>query len=240
MARGGVLRDVAEWQSPNFRELGGQLFGAFLVCTLVILARKRVGARDLLITVIFMLLGLWAIRNVGLAVIAIAPILARLVRNDSPRADARHSMHRTMLAMAVLALSLCVVHAAGEPDWNLDRYPVAAFDAVQAQHLEGRRLLTTDAWGGYLIAVALPQQKVFFDDRYDMYPLAINQDYDTLARVKPDWLETLDRHHIDVVMWRSESALVQALAQRPDWVRIHTDAVATVYARRSVLTSSSA
>ncbi len=102
MARGEVLNDVAEWQSPNFREPGGMLFGAFLVCTLVVLARKRPGIRDVLITVAFVVLGLYAIRNVGLAAIAILPVLARLVRNDAPRADDRRSIHRMMVVAAAL------------------------------------------------------------------------------------------------------------------------------------------
>src|SRR2546423_4939840 len=88
LGRSEAIRDVAEWQSPGFRTVGGVLFGVFLVCTLVVLARKRAGVRDLLITVTFIVFGLWAIRNVGLTAVAILPILGRLLRNDAPRPDA--------------------------------------------------------------------------------------------------------------------------------------------------------
>ena len=237
MGRGEVLKDVSEWQSPNFREGGGMLFGAFLIVTLVLMARKRPGLRDLLITVVFMILGLWAVRNVGLAVVAILPIQARLVHNPNPRPDERKPVHRLMVAVAVLALCVAVLRAAGQDDWNLKAYPVDAFKAVQAQHLEGRRLFTTDAWAGYVIATAWPHQQVFFDDRYDMYPVVVDRDYGTIAGVAPKWRETLDKYKVDLVMEPHAGALNQALAENPDWVKVHEDKVATVWARKSSLPS---
>ncbi len=235
LGRGEALQDVAEWQSPNFREAGGLLFGAFLVCTLVVLARKRPGIRDVLITVTFVVLGLWAIRNVGLAVIAILPILGRLLRNDTPRSDEGRSVHRLMVVAAVVTLFMVGLNAAGERDWNLRAYPVAAFEAVQQQHLEGRRIYAHDAWGGYLIATAWPDQKVFFDDRFDMYPIEINRADTELSQVRPGWLAALDRYQIEVVMTQPTKPLAQALAEREDWIRIYADKVAAVYARRSLV-----
>jgi hypothetical protein len=235
MARGNVLSDVAEWQSPNFREPGGMLFGAFLVCTLVVLARKRPGVRDVLITVVFVALGLYAIRNVGLSAIAILPVLARLVHNPAPRPDDRSAMHRLMVIAAGCALVLGIVHATGERDWSLRAYPVKAFKAVQQQQLEGRRLFTTDAWGGYVIATAWPAQKVFFDDRYDMYPIAVNRDYGTIANLEPGWAELLDRYNVEVVITPRKTVLAQGLADRAEWVRIYGDDLAVVYARRAII-----
>jgi hypothetical protein len=229
MGRGEVLRDVSEWQSPNFREAGGMLFGAFVLCTIVLFARKRVGTRDLLITLVFTLLGLWAIRNVGLTVIAILPIQARLARNEHPRPDERSSLHRLMVVTAAVALVLSVVHGAGQEDWHLGAYPVKAFDAIRSHGFEGRRLYTTDAWGGYVIARAWPDQKVFFDDRYDMYPITVNRDYGIIASVAPKSRETLDKYQVDVVMSPTKGALVQALAERSEWTKIFSDKTATVY-----------
>jgi hypothetical protein len=232
MGRGEVLSDVSEWQSPSFRETGGMLFGAFALTTIVLFARKRVGTRDLLITVVFMLLGLWAIRNVGLAVIAILPIQARLARVEHPRPDGRASLHRIMVVAAVVALLLSIVRAAGQDSWRLDAYPVKAYDAIKSQGFEGRRLYTTDTWGDYVIGRAWPNQEVFFDDRYDMYPVTVNDDWSVIHGVKPGWLATIDRYQVDVVMAKTPSALTQALAERRDWKRIYADKIATVYVRR--------
>ncbi len=240
MGRGQVLKGVQEWQSPNFRELGGMLFGLWIVVFILLVARHRVGLRDLLVAIVFLLLGLWAIRNVGLAVAATLPIVARAWHGEADERtsdDRRPTNNLMLIALAFGALALGV-RAASQPTWALDRYPVRAFTAIQKQHLEGRRLVTTDGWGGYLIARAWPQQHVFFDDRYDMYPLAVNDTYDTLASLRPGWDAALDRYRIDVVMWPRTGPLAQALALRNDWQRVYSDKLAVVYARRSVIQSA--
>jgi hypothetical protein len=235
MGRGGqVLNDVAEWQSPNFREVSGMVFAAFLVCTFVLVARKRPGTRDVLVTVVFVLLGLYAIRNVGLTAIAILPILSRLARPELPGPNPRRSLHRAMAAGLGCVAVLLLVNAAAEPDWELREYPVVAYGALADQGLEGRRLFTTDAWGGYVIARAGPDQKVFFDDRYDMYPIAVNHDYTTVARLEPGWYEVLDRYGVEVVMMPRAHKLVYALEGRPEWRRVHDDAVGALFVRRSL------
>jgi hypothetical protein len=231
---GAVLSDVNEWQSPDFSEVGGIVFAAFLVCTFVVFARQRPGTRDILVTVAFVLLGLYAIRNVGLAAVVILPILGRLVRVDGDARDPQRSMHRVMAAGFVAVALLVVANAAGEPDWDLRAYPKAAYDALENQGLEGRRLFTTDAWGGYVIARAWPDQKVFFDDRYDTYPLELNEDYRKIARLEPGWSETLDHWNVDVVMMPSDHKLVYVLEADPDWQRVYGDTVGVVLVRRTI------
>jgi hypothetical protein len=237
LSRGSVLNNVEEWQSPNFRELGGFFFGAFIVAAIVILVRKGASKRDLLITVAFIVLGLWAVRNVGLAVLACLPILARAVAREPGhvRPDVRSSMNRVVALGLVVVGLLFVVRADHQTNFDLKNYPVAAFDAIHDKGFEGRHLLTTDAWGGYVIAVAWPQQHVFFDDRYDMYPLSVDAAYTRLAAIRPGWEHDLDTYGIDVVMWPKNGALVQALALTPDWAQIYEDKTAVVFVRRSLL-----
>jgi hypothetical protein len=234
MGRGQVLRDVAEWQSPNFRELGGAMFAVFIVVTLVLFARKKVGVRDVLVTIVFLGLGLWAVRNIGLAVVVVSPVLARCARNASPRPDERKSIHRVMVGALVLTVVLGVVHAKSQDNWHLNAYPVAAYDELLRLHLEDRHLYTTDAWGGYVIA--RDKQPVFFDDRYDMYPIKVNNDYGAIAGVTDDWQKTLDEYQVDVVMWPTSSPLVRALKTSPVWVQVPTtDERAVLFVRRGVL-----
>jgi hypothetical protein len=237
MSRSSVLNNVEEWQSPNFKDIGGFFFGVFVITALVILVRKGASKRDLLITVAFIVLGLWAVRNVGLAVIACLPVLARAVarRPEEARPDVRSSMNRVIaLALVVVGL-LFVVRADHQTNFDLKTYPVAAFDVIHNRGFEGRHLLTTDAWGGYVIAAAWPQQHVFFDDRYDMYPLSVDAAYSRIAGVRPGWDHDLDTYGIDVVMWPKNAALVQALALEPDWSEIYSDKTAAVFVRRSLL-----
>jgi hypothetical protein len=154
-----------------------------------------------------------------------------LAQNPVPRRDERRSVHRLMVAALLLTLVFGVVHARTEDNWDLKRYPVAAYDELLARHLESGRLLTTDAWAGYVIA--RDRQPVFFDDRYDMYPLAVTNDYDAVLDVHPDWEARIDKYHVDVIMWPKSSPLVQVLDARPGWQQIYHDKSAVLYVRRA-------
>lgn len=240
MGRGQVLNGVEEWMSPNFRDLGGQLFGAWIVLVVVALARKRPGVRDLLVSVVFLMLALWAARNIGLAVVVTLPVAARLFSTPVPRRDEPRPMHRVTLLVALVAFAGVAVHARAEKSWNLKTYPVKAFAAVKGHGLEGpnRRIFTTDSWGGYLIAAEWPKQRVFYDDRYDMYPLALEADYNQIANGGPRWHHVLDDQKVEIVMWSPTAGLAQLMHELPDWQEIYRDKVAVVWVRKSVLASA--
>ncbi|HEV8627560.1 MAG TPA: hypothetical protein VG034_24240, partial [Acidimicrobiia bacterium] len=87
----------------------------------------------------------------------------------------------------------------------------------------------------YVIHEYWPRQRVFMDDRYDMYPTALAEEYFKLGRAAPEWSAILDRHSIDVVVWPKEKPLAQVLDLAPGWERIHTDKVAQVWVRRAGL-----
>ena len=121
--------------------------------------------------------------------------------------------------------------AAGQRDYDLHKYPVAAMERMEDERLLGKRMFTTDAWGGYTIWRYWPAQRVFMDDRYDMYPVELVEDYNEIADVKPAWRETLDRWEVEVVLWPKERALTQVLAEDEGWTRVYGDKTAVLYAR---------
>jgi hypothetical protein len=235
MGRSSVLNGVQEWHSPDFRELGGQIFAAWMVLAILILARKHVGRRDLLLTVVFLLLGLYAIRNIGLAAVVVMPVLARAVRRDGEVTDPRSSLNTLLGALLVVLGLSTVMQATHQNAWDYQGYPVKAYSVVQSQ-VPGRRLLTTDGWAGYVISKQGPTipQKVFYDDRYDMYPLDVGKAYDEMANLQPNWLDDLNnKWKIDVVMWPASGAIAQGLAQRPsEWKQIYRDKNSVVFVRR--------
>jgi hypothetical protein len=239
MTRGSqVLADVDEWQRPHITELGGFFFALLVITTVVVLVRKRVRAGDWLVAVAFIALGAYAIRNVGLAAIVLLPILARLLRRDVPVPDPRLPIHRIALSAVIAALAFAALFVWATPSWDTARYPVGALRALREEQLNGRRLFTDDGWGGYVI-LARPDQKVFFDDRYDMYPVAVNVAYERISHAHSGWVEALDRDSVDVVMWRPGTALSASLSKRSEWTQVYADSIAVVFARRSALASRS-
>jgi hypothetical protein len=232
LGRADILANVVEWMSPNFNEPAGQLYALWLAVVVVGWTRARPPLRDVVVGLPFLLLGLWALRNVGIAAVVTLPIAARAFRSSRPRADVPAPAHRLAVAAIVVLGGLVAVQAASEKDLDLGGYSVDAFAALDAQGLLGRRMFHTDGDAGYLILEYWPRQRVFSDDRFDMYPRSVLEDYDTLAQVEPEYTDALDRWQIEVVVWPRERALSQALRADDGW-RLHwEDDDVSVFLRR--------
>ena len=234
MGRNQVLHNVGEWQAVDFHTITGVVFALWVVITLVGFARSRPRRGELLVGIVFLLLGWWAVRNVAIAVAVTIPIVGRCYRPETEASpeqrDAKASPALVVLVLLVAALLVGRVVAA--PDFDLkNRYPVATLQALDRDHRLGGRLLTTDAWAGYVIYRYWPQQHVFFDDRYDMYPVAMVDAYDKVLDLKPGWDDVLDRYRIETIVWPKDGALVQALRDLPGWTEVRRDKVAATFIR---------
>ena len=134
------------------------------------------------------------------------------------------------VVLAIVAASLGL-RASSEPNFALKSYPVAAMNAVQHQGLLGQRLLTDDADAGYVILAYWPDQKVFIDDRYDMYPRSVISAFFSLEDGAPGWSHTLDHYGVNVVLWNRSKPLSQYLAQSSAWHRTYRDKTYVIYVR---------
>ena len=99
LARGEILSHIVEWQSPDFREIFGIALAVWIGVFVWAIARGRNGVtrRDLIVTLPFLFLALWALRNVAVAPLVGLPVasraLARVTRGRS-RSAARSSRSR--------------------------------------------------------------------------------------------------------------------------------------------------
>jgi hypothetical protein len=234
LSRGDILSHIVEWQSPDFRQAWGVALALWIVVYLVALARgrHRVTRRDLVVTVPMLLLALWATRNVAIAPLIGLPVVARAFARDAEKPS---ELRGTLVAAAVTVLALVALvmgyQASTEKTFDFATYPVASMKYVQQHGLLGRHLLTTDAAAGYVILEHYPEQKVFIDDRYDMYPRSVIFDYFTLTGGRPGWSKVLDRYDVDVIVWGKNSNLAALLDQSPGWRRVHRDATDAVWVR---------
>jgi hypothetical protein len=238
MSRSQVLSNVAEWQAVDVHSLIGFLYAVWLLVSIIAFARSRPRRGELLTGLVFLFLGLWAVRNVAIAVAVTMPVVGRAFRaGPSTSVTARGDTGTAGTAPPILAVLVClvsvvlVVRAASQPDYDRKAYPVRSLNALASEHRLGGRLLTTDAWAGYVIAKYWPEQHVFFDDRYDMYPIALTDAYNEVLSTKPGWQRVLDRYRIDVVVWPRQRGIVQVLEELPGWTVLREDKVATVLVR---------
>jgi hypothetical protein len=244
LSRGKVLRHVVEWRSPDFRALQGQMLAAWLVVVVCVLARTRhrVSRRDVIVAVPFLLLAFWAQRNVALVGFATLPIVARaLARTDgvAPSTPATPGARRIGYAVVAGVVALMVglsAQAFAETPYRTAAHPVKAMQAVERAGLLGRRIAAPDGWGGYIILKYWPRQRVFVDDRFDMYPVGFMSDYVKVLDSGEGWQQMLQRFQVDVVVWPNEKALAQVLDASPGWIRIHRDQLGAVFVRRDLAT----
>ena len=76
-----------------------------------------------------------------------------------------------------------------------------------------------------------PEQKVFIDDRYDMYPRKVISAYFVLSEGSPGWERELDRYKVDVVVWNKGLPLAQYLARDDRWHRTYHDGTYAMFVR---------
>jgi hypothetical protein len=233
MGRGEVLSKVVEWRSPDFRTPVGMAFAAWLVVLIgaLALSSRRPTRRDVIVALPFVLLALWAERNIGLAVLFTLPIAARAVATTRRRPDTRSPLSAVAVAVIFLLIAVSGIGAAGQPNFQVSSYPSKAMTYMQSHDLLGRRLFTTDAWAGYTILRFWPEQRVFMDDRYDMFPKQLVFDYSDIADGHPNWERVLDKHRVQVIVWQPKRALSQLLAQSSHWHRVYRDSKAVVFVR---------
>ncbi|MBA3652671.1 MAG: hypothetical protein H0W70_00595, partial [Actinobacteria bacterium] len=205
--RRNVFRSVVEWQSPDFQSRAGIFTLVFVVLGLVVLLRRRVPWRDVLPVVVFLAIGLLAMRNLASMAVVFAPALGRALRVDADATTARPLPLNTVIAglLTVVFVMLGVSAAAG-PGIRTTVYPVAATTWLDRHGYVGgaRRVATQDAVGCYLILRYGTRAHVFIDDRVDMYPVPVSEDYATLLKGKPGARRVLDRRGVDAVLWQRD------------------------------------
>jgi len=231
LQRGDILRHIIEWGSPNFHNIMGQALLLWIVVFVTVAARgrNRFSRRDVVVSVPFLGLALWALRNVAIAPLVGLPVVARAIAVDPERAERTRAEERrgpiAIAFVAVLAIiaSAVFLRAFTEPDFVTVTYPVKAMNAVERNDLIGRRLLLDDGDAAYAVLGWYPQQKIFIDDRYDMYPEKVIYDYFELSNGGRRWAKILDRYEVEVVIWRRNEPLAQLMERSGAWSVLHRD-----------------
>jgi hypothetical protein len=188
--------------------------------------------RDLVVTIPMLLLALWAVRNVAIAPLIGLPVVARCFARDEEQPS---SVGRPLVvgAITVLVLAALVMgfEVTQESPYDLATYPTAAMHYVERHGLIGTRLLTTDATAGWVILDHYPEQKVFMDDRYDMYPTSVIYDYFKILEGKPGWDKVLDKYQVETIVWPAKSAFGSLLDESSQWKRVYAKGGDAVWVR---------
>lgn len=236
LQRQEVLSQIIEWQSPSFSSGWTRLFLAQVLLAVVLLVR-RPSYRAAVPMVVFVAAALLGARNVALASIVLVPGMARGLTDLGTITGREERGERVVLAglvvVAVIAGAL-VVRSADEPALDLRTYPVDALAFVsQAGWLDSdARMASQETVGNYLELVRGTDARAFVDDRVDMYPEEVVEDFLVLLRGRPGWRDVLGEHQVDVVLWEANQPLTSLLADDPSWRIPYADGTWIVACRR--------
>ncbi len=236
LTRMEVLQRVVEWQSPNFSAAYARWFLLLVIVGVVALVR-RPSPRQVVPFVVFLAAALLGQRNIPFAAVVFLPGLA-LGFAGLGHLDGRERGPLPAI-VTVAALLAGVVVGSGQlaqPAFDLTSYPTDALSWV-AQHGglgAGQRVATEDTVGNTLELLYGTQAGAFFDDRYDMYPVALSQDYLRLHDGLPGWNEVLDRHDVHTLVWTRGGTVSQLVADAPAWRIVYQDPTTFVACRRGV------
>ena len=234
LGRMDVLRQVIEWQSPSFSLAWTRLFLLEVVVAVVVLVR-RPRYRAAIPLVVFTAAALLGARNVAVASMVLIPGMARgLTGLGSINGDKRSPVAAVAIA-ALLVVALVVTSSSlDQPAWQLETFPVDAVAWMDANglHRDDLHVASGDTVGNYLELLYGEDAGAFIDDRVDMYPPAVVDDYLTLLHGDPGWRDVLDRRDVDLVLWGRSAALTGLLAESHDWRILYQDASWSVACRR--------
>jgi len=229
--KASVFRNVIEWRSPNFQTPDGTYALVLIVLALVIVFRARLSWSDTLPAVAFLALGLYSLRFIAPAAVVLAPVLGRALRPAQapaprpPDATLERLNRIVAYALAVLVVLFGLVSLRGS-GLDLSTYPAAA-EVWMAQHgyldPSVHKVAEQDTVGCFLILLRGSQGRVFIDDRVDMYPISVSDDYDALLHADPKSPQILDKYGVDTVLWDRHLALPGVLLAHGGWVVSYQD-----------------
>ncbi len=225
LQRQDLLRNIIEWQSPDFSLLFARMFLALLALGLAALVRRPT-FRSALPMFVFVAAALMGTRNLTLAslviVVAAAPGLEGL--GSLTTVGRSHRAGLTLVGCLAVAGVLSAVTLTSD-HYDLSAYPEPTIDWLEEQGVfaNDTAMLHTDVVGNYLTQRYDGEYGIFIDDRFELHPRVLIEDYLTLARGMPDWDEALDRWEIEVIMWPSASPLAELISYEDEWQVVFED-----------------
>jgi hypothetical protein len=242
---------ITEWQSPDFHSLSMRGVEAMMILLFIGLAirRGRFTAFQVLVAVAGLVLALQSVRHIAVFVAAATPLLAwawgpvlagvwhrsrGLVSRLSPRpqeALAATALFAAVVTVAALvSLRVLLGHQAAS---TVENFPSGAADYLDSHPMTGTRMFSDYGWGGYMIYRFYPDpnRRVFIFGEADLMGDTIMNEYADVVGLKSDWLDILNRHNVDYVVYDPNTALTSALATQPNWHQVYGDRVAVIFVR---------
>lgn len=235
LSRRDSLQLVAEWQAPRFAS-AGELAFLLLLAVAVVGLRRRPSWAAALPLVLFSVAALVGARNIPVAVVVLLPGTARALHGLGGMAAGLVGRQGRLVAVAALALAAVAVARIGSSDpFDGRSYPIEATDFLVTEGLAPMQVavVAEDDTGNYFEARFGPGARAFIDDRVEVIPEAVIDDYLVLVRGGHGWHEVLERYEAEVVLWDVDRPLTELLRLDDGWELVHEDEEYAVFRTRA-------
>lgn len=225
LRRQDVLRHVVEWQAPAFDSLSQRAFLVQLLAAIVLLVR-RPSYRAALVVSVFSGTALLGSRNLAVASVAMLPAMASSLGGvGTVRTDLRVRGAPILAAVMALAGAVVLVDRVQEPPLELQAYPVDALAYLDevGVGLEDTHLAAPEFVGNLVTMVYGPGRRVFYDDRFDMFPDDVSSAAVALTDAEPTVFRDLAPFDIDMLAARRDSPMALVLVSTDRWRILFTD-----------------
>ena len=161
----------------------------------------------------------------------------RLLTSRVERLELGFRGHLWPIVAVVLGLLVCVQAAKpGSRHWmdahfDAGHFPVQASDVIVQRGIH-EPIFAPDSWGGYLIYRLYPQNKVFVDDRHDLYGEEFLKEYLKAIRLTPDWNGFLEKKKVNWALLPAESSLANMLRETSQWNVVYQDGTSVLLERK--------
>ncbi len=222
----GALDLIQEWAPPDLTDLSTAPYALFIGAVILAAARGRIGARDLIVVLPFLLFGLTSYRALIPAALVLAPWVARAIEvpATSRRPESTLVNGAIAVVVVVVAVWLGFGRAGSLPDD--EQFPVAAVAA-----LAPGPLFHGDSVGGYLIYASWPDRLVYTDDRAELYGEQRFQEFVDVRAGRHGWEDVLRSHDINQALLAADTTGLQEVLAGSGWSETYRDADFVVLTR---------
>ena len=205
----------------------------------VILTPKGADAPLVAVAAVLIAMAFLAQRNIPIATIAIAPVLANHLALMLPSREAagapmpRASRWIAEALIALVAIGFARYSGVLNPRIDASGFPADAVEFMNRRGLKGN-VLADYGWGQYVIWHGAPGTKVFIDSRFDLaYPPSVIRDFMNFDKGTPDGSHTLAAYPNDFVLIKRDWPAARLIRAERDWRLLYSDDVAVLYAPAS-------
>jgi hypothetical protein len=201
------------------------------------LSPRRPDLTDVVLTLAFLSLGLYAERNLPISGMGLGFIAVKYAPDAARAAFHKDDRPPTTQVPLFVAVAVILVLAVTFGAVVLHRFPKSgSLTAVADQSFPigtiaslpdaGVRLFSDDRWAALAIYMKWPGTHVAFDGRGDLYGKQIIAKYEATIDGRPDWENWLNQICANYVLTQERGGLANVIESSADWRTLRKDPIA--------------